>query len=162
VLKQGELDFWPGANPEALEQGRVTFMPHTLFAPNPVKDADVYWLRSILHAWDDDNCVKILAAVKAGMSPKSRIILCEYIMNTTIGQQGLESAPDPLPANWGYYNRFSHNMDLCCMTSVKGRERTPEQFVRVIEAAGLRVLKMWPVRSHQGLIEVVLPGPSLA
>jgi hypothetical protein len=32
----------------ALREGRVTFVEHDFFKPNPVQDADVYWLRYIM------------------------------------------------------------------------------------------------------------------
>ena len=48
VLEQGEHTVWPKENPQALADGRVTFMQHDFFDVNPVKDADVYWLRYIM------------------------------------------------------------------------------------------------------------------
>lgn len=48
VLQQAETLVWPKENPSAITDGRVTFMPHDFFQTNPVKDADIYWLRYIL------------------------------------------------------------------------------------------------------------------
>lgn len=48
VLEQGEHAVWPKENPQALADGRVRFMQHDFFDVNPVKDADVYWLRYIM------------------------------------------------------------------------------------------------------------------
>lgn len=48
VLKQGQEDVWPKENPKALAEGRVTFTPHDFFKPNPVKGADVYWMRYVM------------------------------------------------------------------------------------------------------------------
>ena len=48
VLEQGEHTVWPKENPLALADGRITFMEHDFFNVNPVKDADVYWLRYIM------------------------------------------------------------------------------------------------------------------
>lgn len=50
VLKQGQGEVWPKENPGALKDGRVRFMEHDFFEENPVKRADVYWLRYILWA----------------------------------------------------------------------------------------------------------------
>ncbi len=75
VLKQAETELWPKENPRALEQGRITFQPHTYFAENPIKQAAVYWLRATMHAMSDENCSKILAAIKPSMGPQSRILL---------------------------------------------------------------------------------------
>ena len=75
VLKQAETEFWPKENAAALEQGRVTFQAHSLFAENPIKNAEVYWLRAIMHAFSDASCVLLLAALKPSMGPNSRILL---------------------------------------------------------------------------------------
>ncbi len=48
VLNQAKEVLWPKENPSALAEGRVTFMEHDFFQPNPVHDAEVYWLRYIL------------------------------------------------------------------------------------------------------------------
>lgn len=41
-------EFWARENPEALARGRTRLAPHDFFLENPVKRADVYWLRYIL------------------------------------------------------------------------------------------------------------------
>lgn len=75
VLKQGETEVWPRENPEALQQGRVQFVQHDFFTENPVKNADVYWFRYIIHDWSDDYCVQILKGIKAAMGSRSRILI---------------------------------------------------------------------------------------
>ena len=49
VLQQAKEIVWPKENPSALAEGRVTFVEHDFFQPNPVRDAEVYWLRYILY-----------------------------------------------------------------------------------------------------------------
>ncbi|KAJ5199212.1 hypothetical protein N7491_000229 [Penicillium cf. griseofulvum] len=41
ALKQAKTQIWPEQNHHAVEEGRVTFMPHNFFDENPVKGADV-------------------------------------------------------------------------------------------------------------------------
>ncbi|KAJ8133353.1 hypothetical protein O1611_g274 [Lasiodiplodia mahajangana] len=93
VIKQAESEVWPRENAKALEAGRIQFVPHDFFNTNPVRHADIYWLRYILHDWSDDYCVKILAAIKPSMGPRSRIMIChEY-------DEGLQrAAARPVPA----------------------------------------------------------------
>lgn len=76
-------------------------------------------------------------------------------MNTTAGSEELHSAPEPLPANWGYYTRYSHQRDLAMMSIINGIERKPAEFRAIIERAGLRLRKIWDCRSQVGLVEVV-------
>ncbi|KAF2280130.1 O-methyltransferase A [Westerdykella ornata] len=161
VLQQAETFVWPKENPTALSQGRVTFTPHDFFSDNPVKGAEVYWLRYIIHDWSDEYCVKILSAIRASMGPKSRILICDQVMNTTLGTPELPPAPSPLPANWGYYTRYSHQRDLAMMSIINGIERTPAEFRSIVEKAGLKLRKIWDCRSQVSLVEVVLPDSEL-
>ncbi|KAI1172125.1 S-adenosyl-L-methionine-dependent methyltransferase [Nemania sp. FL0916] len=162
VLKQAQSEVWPRENAEALKNGRVQFMPHDLFDRNPIKHGDVYWLRYILHDWSDDYCVQILCSIKPSMGPRSRILICDQVMNTTAGCDELAAAPSPLPANWGYYTRYSHQRDLAMMSIINGIERKPSEFRDIINRAGLRLRKIWDCRSQVGLLEIVLPDSELA
>lgn len=91
------------------------------------------------------------------MTAKSRILICDQVMNTTLGCPELKRAPPPLLANYGSYTRYSHQRDLNMMTTVNGIERTPAQFKQLIEAAGLKMQKIWECRSLVSLVEVALP-----
>ena len=155
VLKIAETDVWPRENPSALSAGKVQFIVHDFFTPNPIKQAEVYWLRSILHDWSDDYCVSILSALRSAMHPqKSRILICDQLMNTTIGcPDVLPSAPEPLPANYGINVRFSHQRDLCMMGIINGIERTPSQLKVLLEKAGLRIERVWEARSQVPIVE---------
>ncbi|KAI4864285.1 S-adenosyl-L-methionine-dependent methyltransferase [Hypoxylon rubiginosum] len=155
ALKQAQTEVWPRENPAALKAGRVQFVEHDFFKSNPTPNADVYWLRYIIHDWSDDYCVQILSAIKPAMGPRSRILICDQVMNTTAGSKELEPAPEPLPANWGYYTRYSHQRDLAMMSIINGIERKPAEFRNLIERAGLRLRKIWDCRSQVGLVEIV-------
>lgn len=48
MLAQAQSAIWPVENPEALNTGRVEFLEHDFFNPNPIVGADIYWLRYIL------------------------------------------------------------------------------------------------------------------
>lgn len=77
-------------------------------------------------------------------------------MNTTLGSDELESAPFPLPANYGYYTRYCHHRDLGLMSVINGIERTPEEFKAMVESAGLKIKKIWECRSMNDIVEVGL------
>lgn len=77
TIKEGEALL-----PEHL-RSRVTFMSHDFFTPQPVKGADVYFFRWILHNWSDKYCVKILQNLIPAMKDGSRVLLYEYVMPET-------------------------------------------------------------------------------
>lgn len=90
------------------------------------------------------------------MTQKSRILICDQVMNTTFGCDEISSAPSPLPANYGYHTRYCHHRDLALMGCINGIERTPPQWKDIIEKAGLRLQRIWECRSVVGIIEVAL------
>lgn len=91
------------------------------------------------------------------MSPSSRVLITESVVATTLGDAAISSAPPPLPANYGRWARFAHQRDLTMLALLNGIERTPDGYRRIVEAAGLRVAKVWECRSHIHIIECRLP-----
>ncbi|KAH7325589.1 S-adenosyl-L-methionine-dependent methyltransferase [Stachybotrys elegans] len=161
VLALSEANLWPRENPQALADGRIKFVEHDFFNANPIKEADVYWLRYVIHDWSDDYCITILKNIRVSMGPQSRILVCDQVMNTTNGDVQLPSAPAPLPANYGYYTRYSHTRDLCVMALINGIERKPTEFRDIVKKAGLHLNKFYQTRSQVGLVEIVLPNSPL-
>lgn len=101
------------AVPAALrESGRVRFMEHDLFAPQPV-DADVYFMRMILHDWSDDKCVAILRHVAAALArrPGARLL----VMDTVLPQSGEWPAVAERPMR-------SMDLQMALMTNAKERD----------------------------------------
>ncbi|RYP31586.1 hypothetical protein DL767_005695 [Monosporascus sp. MG133] len=132
---------WKRENPDAVNGGKVEFVPHDFFQSNPVKNADVYFVRNVIHDWSDSYCISILSNLRAAMGPQSRVLIADQVMNTTLGSPELKSAPEPLLANYGNYVRFSHQRDVALMGLINGIERTPAQFRRIVEGAGLRLVR---------------------
>jgi hypothetical protein len=92
------------------------------------------------------------------MKPGSRVLICDQVMNTTAGFAGrIASAPDPLPANYGYFTRYSHQRDIAMMSIINGIERTPAEFRDIIERSGLVMSRIYDCRSRVSLVECVLP-----
>ncbi|KZT12560.1 S-adenosyl-L-methionine-dependent methyltransferase [Laetiporus sulphureus 93-53] len=150
TIKQAE-SIWMREYPEALQTGRVRLLTHNFFAEQPIKRADVYFMRYILHDWPDDNCVTILTHIRKAMGPNSIILIADQIIHTTVGSPRLKAAPPPLPPNYGYASQFGNHHDLTMMACHNGMERTPEMLDALAARAGLRVAKIWECR---GLIAI--------
>ncbi len=65
--------------PEVLKE-RITFMPHDFFTEQPVKEADVYFFRFILHNWSDKYCIEILKNLLPAMKDGSRVVIYEFLL----------------------------------------------------------------------------------
>lgn len=59
---------------------RVGFMEHDFFIEQPVKHANVYFLRWILHDWSDTYAIQGLRALIPALKPGAKIVICEKIL----------------------------------------------------------------------------------
>ncbi|PYI01158.1 S-adenosyl-L-methionine-dependent methyltransferase [Aspergillus sclerotiicarbonarius CBS 121057] len=101
-------------------------MPHDFFTEQPCKGSRAYFLHSVLHDWPDDTCLKILAPLRAAMTPGySRLLINENVI------------PDR-GAHWQ-----ATGLDWVMMADFAGAERTEAQWRELLTRAGFRILKIW-------------------
>ncbi|KAF2118391.1 O-methyltransferase-domain-containing protein [Lophiotrema nucula] len=100
---------------------RVEFMHHDFFTEQPVKNAEIYLMRWILHDWSDKYASKILKALVPAMKKGARLLIHEYI----IPEPGKGSATSQLSYRW---------MDTLIKGLCNGKERD-EQDWRALFAA---------------------------
>jgi trans-aconitate methyltransferase len=74
VVAQGKSEITPDA------ASRVAFMAHDFFQEQPVKNADVYFLRWILHDWSDSKALMILRQLIPALKRGAHVILQEMIL----------------------------------------------------------------------------------
>lgn len=58
----------------------VTFQGHDFFDQQPVRGADVYYFRWILHNWSDKYALRILRALVPALKPGARIVIMDEVM----------------------------------------------------------------------------------
>lgn len=58
----------------------VTYQAHNCFEEQPVKGADVYFMRHVFHNHPDAECVKILIALLPALKRGARVLVSEYIV----------------------------------------------------------------------------------
>ncbi|KAI5362127.1 Putative O-methyltransferase domain, S-adenosyl-L-methionine-dependent methyltransferase [Septoria linicola] len=122
---------------------RVSWQAHDFFQPNPIKGADVYFMRWILHDWPDHSSAEILRNIAVSMGEKSRIVIADMVV------------PDPGVDN-AVMEELYRRIDIIMM-SMNGIERSLGQWEDLI--GSVEGLKIASVRKlGQGvfsLIEVV-------
>ncbi|PHH66063.1 hypothetical protein CDD81_588 [Ophiocordyceps australis] len=96
------------------------FMAHDFFKPQPIKGAKYYYLRAILHNWDDEKAAQILANIVPAMTADSLVLIDE----TVIADEGAHVWPAGL--------------DLQMFTLFGATERTTTQWDAILDRAGLR------------------------
>lgn len=94
---------------------RCAYVAGDMFEGVPA--ADVYFMKSILHDWADEDCVEILTTTRASASSGAQLFVIERIV----------PGPDTRHA--------AKSSDINMMVSTGGRERTAAEYERLFEAA---------------------------
>ena len=68
----------------------------------------------------------------------------------------VKQAPEPLLPNYGTGRIRQYNLDLHMMTLFNSEERRLPDFIRLGEAVGLELVKLWDL-GEMGLVEYRLP-----
>lgn len=122
----------------------VTKMAHDFFEVQPVRNAQVYYIRRVMHDWQDKDAARIMKAVVPAMAKDSRIIVSDMAI------------PEPVTAR----DAGAIWLDLMMM-SIGGKERTVRDWERLAEMSGLKLMRVWQEPDRFGplcVVEYMLPG----
>jgi 6-hydroxytryprostatin B O-methyltransferase len=126
---------------------RLTFQAHDFTLPQPVRAADAYLLRMILHDWPDEQAVKILRNIVTAMDEtKSRL----FIMDTVLPKPG--SVPISV-------ERIARARDLTMIQSFNSKERELDEWKDLITTADPRLQLIGvtqPFGSAMSILEIQL------
>jgi len=96
---------------------------------------DLHLLKQIVHDWNDEQAAQVLRNCRRALAPGGRLLLVEMVI-----------PPDDRPA-------LSKGMDLNMLVLLGGRERTEEEFGRLLASAGFRLERVIPTHSPFSVIE---------
>ena len=99
--------------------------------------ARAYFFRNILHGWPDKDCIEFLSnTVQAMDKDHSVILIDEFVLpNTGAGLRAV-------------------SMDVLMMMYVGAIERTERQWHKLLDAAGLEIVKIWSISpDYESIIE---------
>jgi hypothetical protein len=106
-------------------------------------DADAYITKSVIHDWNDEQCVTILKNCRAAMADERKVLVVEPVLPLTVEPS---------------FTRLGVIMsDLNMLLNTGGQERTEPEFASLLEAAGLRLENViqLPKPSVYSIIEAV-------
>ncbi|RDL38845.1 O-methyltransferase [Venustampulla echinocandica] len=103
-------------------------MAYDFYTEQPVKNAHIYYLRRILHNYQDGVCQTILKNIAEAMGATSRLLIAELVVPATA------KVGEDVSAYW---------MDMV-MISIGGKERSGKEFRELLDSAGLEFVKLWP------------------
>lgn len=128
-------------NLKGLPKG-IELAAHDFFTPQPLKGARAYYMRTVLHDWPDKQAQNILKNLRDAMGKDSLLLIYELIV------------PDEDHTVW------HAQMDITLMATLAALERTRQQWVDLLDAAGLKLQAVWEpkngVSGSGSLLEVVL------
>jgi hypothetical protein len=132
--------------PEVIEQAAATFERASqtsrvrLLAGNFLEGvpagADAIVLKHIIHDWDDDSCARLLAHCRRALPRGGRLLLIESV---------LSDAPE------GAFTKFL-DLEMLVVTP-GGRERSADEFERLLSRAGFDLGALAPTKSPVSVIE---------
>ncbi|GAA6061649.1 hypothetical protein JCM10212_002526 [Sporobolomyces blumeae] len=128
VIEKDAPHFWETSTTPDV-RSRVEVVPHDFFTPNPIKGADVYFMRAIVHDWPDAEAIKILSHLAEAASSSSRLVVVETTYESLSPQA-------PPMTSMPYY------LDIQMML-FDARERTEEQYAELGRKAGWELVKTW-------------------
>ena len=101
---------------------------------NAIPEADIHILKHIIHDWDDEQAIRILANSAHSLRPRGKIVLIESVL------------PDDDRTN------YAPLADLNMLVLLPGKERTKSDYSDLFKAASLRLEEVVPIASSLQLI----------
>ena len=103
--------------------------------------ADVYMLKTVIHDWDNEKSVAILANCRKAAGQGGKVLLIERIAPKLV-----EPEPDQMITTRG---------DILMLTAAGGIERTEDQYRELFARAGLRLATLTATPSGHSIMEAV-------
>lgn len=97
--------------------------------------ADVYVMKHIIHDWDDERSIKILQNIRSVMNENGKVLIVEMVI-----PEGNEPSPSKI-------------LDLQMLIGTGGKERTKDEYRKLLEASDFRLTKFVPTKSPLSIIE---------
>jgi hypothetical protein len=106
--------------------------------------ADLYLIKGVLHDFDDEKCVTILRSCRRAMSPQSKLLIVERSIS-----------PDNQPHQ-------AKTIDVLMMALLGGKERSTTDWVGLLRAADLELVRQISTASEFTISEVATAPAPLA
>jgi hypothetical protein len=124
------------ANKMGIGVDRCNYVNGDMF--NGVPSADAYFMKMILHDWDDKECLKILSNIQRAAPTQARLFIIEHVV------------PGPETPH------FSKLFDIHMLCALTGKERTEEEYLTLLKQAGFKHVRThFPLSRMMAVIEAI-------
>ncbi|TFY78717.1 hypothetical protein EWM64_g5297 [Hericium alpestre] len=151
-IVEDRTEFWNSNLPEHVQSGKVQFQAYNFLEDaQPIKNADIFLLRAILHDWADPYCLTILRHLRAAAAPTTRLIVVDNLIPYACEEKSTEDIPGaerrlppaPLLANRGQANAIPYITDIQMMALLNGQERTITHVRNLLEQTGWKLVQVY-------------------
>ncbi|KLO09946.1 S-adenosyl-L-methionine-dependent methyltransferase [Schizopora paradoxa] len=144
-LAANEVELW--------RSNRLTFQGHDFFAEQPIKNADVFFMKFILHDWPDEYALNILRKLREAATPTTKLFVLDKVMPYTCAPDAIDEFDSFVPGAWKTEltapltnviggSSISFISGLLMLLYLQGQERTLGHFVSLLKEAGWKVVKV--------------------
>jgi len=155
--------------PEGLESGRVSFQEHNFLESQPIKNADVYILKLIVHDWSNKYAQIILQRLREAAGPHSRLIIMDKIIpyicppSETLDEVSIPGfmkpdLPEPI-VNMSGGITYPHLSSVVMMLYCNGQERTVGGSRELLAEAGWKLVEVYQHDAYGQLSSQILAVP---
>ena len=116
--------------------GRVELLSGDFFESLPA-GAAYYMMKHIINDWDDEHYGKIIENIRNSMAKNGKLLILEMV---------IPDGNEPSPSKF---------LDLQMLVTTGGRERTKEEFQKLLESAGFKLSRIVSTLSPINVIEAM-------
>ncbi|KLO12995.1 S-adenosyl-L-methionine-dependent methyltransferase [Schizopora paradoxa] len=141
-------------NPTAVQRGKLKFEAHDFFTPQPIKNPDVFVIKSIVHDWPDSSCLTILRQLREAAGPKTRLFAVDKIIPYTCDTESSETdgitflGPATGETKSGLGHVLSYLPSVLMISVLNGQERSLKHTVSLYRKAGWEIYKIYQSESQ--------------
>ena len=117
--------------------GRIALESGSFFERVPA-GADAYILSHIIHDWNEDQCLTILANCRKAMKPDGTLLIVEFVLP---------------PGNAPHFGKLA---DMVMLAMPGGEERTEQEYRTLLGKAGFTLTRVVPTDTPVSVVEAVL------
>lgn len=146
-IEHVQKEAWPKECPQAIAENKIQFKSVDLSVAPPVAHCDIYYLKNVIHLMPDSLALIMFSNIREAMSPHSRLLIQEYLIQTTArvptGEYSLEQAQPPLLPNYGLGRIRQYYTDAAMMVLCNSGERSLDEYTQLAKDAGLHFIRTW-------------------
>ncbi|THU96315.1 O-methyltransferase [Dendrothele bispora CBS 962.96] len=154
VAEEGKK-FYTTKMPEAVASGQLQFQGHSFLNKQPIKDADVFVVKQVLHNWPDVYNSTILKNLREVAKPDTKLIIIDNVI-----PYACRLPSDAVNNLEGDGIDHGYTLDVTMMFYFNAQEHTILQFQQLLANTGWRLTKCQAIDGKRNLLRSLIAVPA--